>query len=212
MAAALQATTHGTQQGQMSPCAKTSVRVMPRYRPQKTGLLEASSFEDGGIGGRSRNARQERRPERDRKSCNGGMIDPALDWSRKIVEFGKYRAERPSGCRVTAIRAAWPPRVHEQRAHERDRRIIERVIALKETLDDRLAGYRFLPHIREGARVAQCFAGIGTLARIRQRRAASGAGDAPGFLPMLRDRAGRSVARVPICAGSANLRCSVAAN
>jgi hypothetical protein len=44
MAAALQATTHGTQQGQMSPCAKTSVRLMPRYRPQKTGLLEASSL------------------------------------------------------------------------------------------------------------------------------------------------------------------------
>ena len=81
------------------------------------------------------------------------MIDRALNWPCKIVEFGKD-LPKPSGFRVTAIRAAWPPSVHEQRAHERDRRIIERVIAVQETLDDRLAGDSFLPHICEGASVA----------------------------------------------------------
>jgi len=40
--------------------------------------------------------------------------------------------------------------------------------------DDRLAGDSFFPYIREWAGVAQCFAAIGTLVRVRQRRAASG--------------------------------------
>jgi hypothetical protein len=47
MAAALQATTYGTQQGHISPCAKTSVRVMPRHLRQKR-IMEASSCPDGG--------------------------------------------------------------------------------------------------------------------------------------------------------------------
>ncbi len=39
MAPALQARTHGTQQGQMSPWAKTSVRLMPRYRPPENRVI-----------------------------------------------------------------------------------------------------------------------------------------------------------------------------
>ncbi len=112
------------------------------------------------------------------------MIDLALDRLRKIVELGKERARRPADGAIATIRAAWPPRMHEQRAHERDRRIVERDIAVQETLNDRLADYSFLPHAREWAGVAQCFAGIGTLVRVRQRRAASGAGDPPSFSPM----------------------------
>lgn len=140
------------------------------------------------------------------------MVDPALDRPSKIVKFGKDRAKRPSDRGLTAIRATWPPSLHEQRPHEHDRRVVERANAMQETLDDRLAGDSFFPHIREWAGVAQCFAAIGTLVRVRQRRAASGAGDAPSFTPMLLDRARCALARVPICAGPANLRRFVAAN
>lgn len=88
------------------------------------------------------------------------MIDPALDGPHKIVEFGKDRAERPSDGGLKHIRAAWPPSMLEQRAHERDRRIVERAIAVKETLNDRLADNSFLPYMREWAGLAQCFAGV----------------------------------------------------
>ena len=70
MAAALQARTHRTQQGHMSPCAKTSVRVMPRFRPQKTGLLEASSWRD---------------PESDAKVDSATIVvGPANEWMSRF--------------------------------------------------------------------------------------------------------------------------------
>ena len=68
------------------------------------------------------------------------MVDPVLYGPREIVEFGKDRAERPTDNGVATIRAARPPSLHEQRAHERYRRIVERAVAVKETLNDRLTG------------------------------------------------------------------------
>src|SRR5271170_737110 len=73
-------------------------------------------------------------------------------------------------------------------------------------LNDRLTGQSFLPDVREWAGVAQCFAVVGALVCVGQGRAASGAGDAPSFSPMLGDRARCALTRVPIRAGPANLR------
>jgi hypothetical protein len=49
MAAAVQATTHGTQQGQMSPCAKTSVRVSRAIDPRKQGFWRRPAGQPGNL-------------------------------------------------------------------------------------------------------------------------------------------------------------------
>ena len=43
---------------------------------------------------------------------------------REIVEFGKDRSERPADNGIATVRAAGSPSLHEQRAHECDRRIV----------------------------------------------------------------------------------------
>ena len=99
-----------------------------------------NSVEGVGIGDGLRDACQKGWTEGDRQRRNGGVVDPALDGPRETVEFGKDRAKRPADNGVATIRAAGPPNLHEQRSHERDRRIVERAVAVKETLNDRLAG------------------------------------------------------------------------
>ena|SRR5271166_5286013 len=99
-----------------------------------------NSVEGVGIGDRLRDACQNGWTERYRQRRDGGMVDPVLYGPREIVEFGKDRAERPTDNGVATIRAARPPSLHEQRAHERYRRIVERAVAVKETLNDRLTG------------------------------------------------------------------------
>ena len=73
------------------------------------------------------------------------MVDPTLDTTSEIVEFRKDCAEHPSDSRFTTIRAAGPPSMHEQRAHKRDRRIVERVVAGKETFEATLDAIQTLP-------------------------------------------------------------------
>lgn len=126
------------------------------------------SVENRWVGDRARNSSQKRRPERYRQSGAGSVVDPALDGPREIVEFGKDRAEGPANSGAATVRAAGPPSLHEQGAGERDRRILEGAVTAKEALDDRLAGQSFRPKALERAGIAQCLAGVGTFARVRQ--------------------------------------------
>ena len=73
------------------------------------------------------------------------MVDSALDGAYEIIKFGKDRAKRPADRGVATIRAAGAPSLHEQRAHKRDRRIFERAVAVKETLNERFTGDSFRP-------------------------------------------------------------------
>src|SRR5579863_9308489 len=97
------------------------------------------------------------------------------------------------------------PSLHKQGLHERDRRIFECGVAVKETLDVLFTGQGFRPETIEGARVAQSFVGVGTLDHVREWSAACGACDPPSQSPMFWDCPGGSLARVPIRAGSADL-------
>ena len=97
------------------------------------------------MGHRAREARQKRGPKRDGQGCNCRVVDPSFDGPRELVELGKERAERPAHGRVAAVRAAGPPCLYQQRAHERNGRRLKGAIAAKEALDDRLAGQGFRP-------------------------------------------------------------------
>jgi hypothetical protein len=134
------------------------------------------------------------------------VIDPALDGPGEVVKLRNDRAECPADSGAPAIRTEKAPSLHKQGLHERDRRIFECVVAVKETLDDRFTGQGFRPETIEGARVAQSFVGVGTLDHVREWSAACGACDPPSQSPMFWDCPGGSLARVPIRAGSADLR------
>jgi hypothetical protein len=102
--------------------------------------LASKLLKNAGIANHARDARQERRPERDGQPGDRPVVDSALEGSCESVEFGNERAERPANRGIAAVRTARPPCLHKQRTHERDRRIFEGVVAAEETLDDLLAG------------------------------------------------------------------------
>ena len=76
----------------------------------------------------------------DRNRC---LVDPALDGLREFVEFGKDRTERPADSGVAAVRAARPPCLYGQGAHERHGRPLDGAVAAKEAFNDRLSGQSF---------------------------------------------------------------------